>query len=114
MPGAQTALQATPGALIVDHSREKSKIAGDIGHCTREKRDQRSRVRWGTGMTLQARSGANAARSRTVPMLAALAPLLIFVGIDGVVHGITRSTFPQGKFISKGFTGNVSLFIIAS
>ncbi|XP_070525382.1 lachesin [Cardiocondyla obscurior] len=46
-------------------------------------------------MTLQARGGANAARSRTVPMLAALAPLLIFIGIDGVVHGVARSAFPQ-------------------
>ncbi|XP_039309515.1 lachesin isoform X3 [Solenopsis invicta] len=46
-------------------------------------------------MTLQARGSANAARSRTVPMLAALAPLLMFVGIDGVVHGIARSAFPQ-------------------
>lgn len=51
-------------------------------------------------MTLQARGGANAARSRTVPMLAALAPLLIFVGIDGVVHGVARSAFPQGKSLS--------------
>lgn len=57
-------------------------------------------MRRGTGMTLQARGGANAARSRTVPMLAALAPLLIFIGIDGVVHGVARSAFPQGKFIS--------------
>ncbi|TGZ57520.1 lachesin [Temnothorax longispinosus] len=47
-------------------------------------------------MTLQARGGgANAARTRTVPMLAALAPLLIFIGIDGVVHGVARSAFPQ-------------------
>lgn len=57
-------------------------------------------MRRGTGMTLQARGGANAARSRTVPMLAALAPLLIFIGIDGVVHGVARSAFPQGKLIS--------------
>ncbi|XP_025157832.1 lachesin isoform X1 [Harpegnathos saltator] len=45
-------------------------------------------------MTPRAR-GASAARSRTVPMFAALAPLLIFVGIDGVVHGVARSALHQ-------------------
>jgi len=49
-------------------------------------------------MTLQARA-ANAARTRTVPMFAALAPLLMFVGFDGVVHGVARSTLHQGKLI---------------
>lgn len=34
VPGAQKAHQATPGALIVDQSRGKRAIAGDIGHCT--------------------------------------------------------------------------------
>ncbi|XP_029678339.1 lachesin-like isoform X2 [Formica exsecta] len=46
-------------------------------------------------MTLLQARGANAARSRTVPMFAALAPLLIFVGFDGVVHGVARSAFHQ-------------------
>lgn len=50
-------------------------------------------------MTLLQTRGANAARSRTVPMFAALAPLLIFVGFDGVVHGVARSAFHQGKFV---------------
>lgn len=50
-------------------------------------------------MTLLQARGANAARSRTVPMFAALAPLLIFVGFDGVVHGVARSAFHQGKFV---------------
>ncbi|XP_032690261.1 lachesin-like isoform X3 [Odontomachus brunneus] len=45
-------------------------------------------------MTPRAR-GASAARPRTVPMFAALAPLLIFVGIDGVAHGVARSALHQ-------------------
>ncbi|EZA51635.1 hypothetical protein X777_08819 [Ooceraea biroi] len=51
-------------------------------------------------MTQQAR-GANAARTRTVPMFAALALLLIFVGLDGVVHGVSRSALHQGKVIKR-------------
>ncbi|XP_029678338.1 lachesin-like isoform X1 [Formica exsecta] len=55
-------------------------------------------------MTLLQARGANAARSRTVPMFAALAPLLIFVGFDGVVHGVARSAFHQesGRIPEKG------------
>jgi len=49
-------------------------------------------------MTLQTRA-ANAARTRTIPMFAALAPLLMFVGFDGVVHGVARSALHQGKLI---------------
>lgn len=48
-------------------------------------------------MTPRARGAASATRSRKVPMFAALAPLLIFVGIDGVVHGVARSALHQGK-----------------
>lgn len=49
-------------------------------------------------MTARARGAASATRSRRkVPMFAALAPLLIFVGIDGVVHGVARSALHQGK-----------------
>lgn len=36
-------------------------------------------------------------------MFAALAPLLIFVGFDGVAHGVARTAFHQGK---------LSLFLI--
>lgn len=103
VPGARKAHQATPGALIVDQSRGKRAIAGDIGRCTPG--EARSRVGesreciGGLGMTLLQARGANAARSRTVPMFAALAPLFIFVGFDGVVHGVARSAFHQGKFV---------------
>lgn len=78
-------------------------------HPGRSARSGRSRVRAAErniyiytyiyiGMTPQAR-GANTVRSRTVPMFAALAPLLIFVGIDGVVHGVARSVLHQGKHL---------------
>lgn len=62
-------------------------------------------------MTLQARGGANAARSRTVPMLAALAPLLIFIGIDGVVHGFARPAHPPGKFLSLSLSKELACYV---
>ncbi|XP_067214915.1 lachesin-like isoform X2 [Linepithema humile] len=46
-------------------------------------------------MTPPRARGANAARSRTIPIFAKLAPLLIFVNLDGVVHGVARSAFHQ-------------------
>lgn len=55
-----------------------------------------------TGMTRQTARGVNAARTRTVPMFAALAPLLIFVGLDGVVHGVARSALHQGNVVRGG------------
>lgn len=68
-------------------------------------------------MTPRARGAASAARSRTVPMFAALAPLLIIVGIEGVAHGVARSALHQGKstqtvcdlFLSLGLSSYLSV-----